>query len=66
MSPEQAAFCVLYPDHPAAKELIARDWDMQMEDPRNRAIMDRAVRGFSDAIDDHVARSVYRDLFGEA
>lgn len=65
MSPEQAAFCVLHPNHPAAQELMQRSWDDMMQKPENKAAFDAAVRRFSDAIDDKILADVYRDLYGK-
>lgn len=64
MSPEQAAFCVLHPNHPAAKALMQRDWDMIMLVPENKQVFDRSVKAFADEVDRWVAKKVWRDVFG--
>ncbi len=66
MSPEQAAFCVKYPDHPKTRELMQRDWDMMLLDPVNKEAFDQAVRRFSDAVDEECVRQVYREVHGES
>lgn len=59
MTPEQAAFCVLYPDHPTAKALVAASWDEMMQVPENCVIFDEAVQALADEIDRRACESAY-------